>query len=72
MIILISMLFQATKQHKKYQAKNDLDGFIKWIDKTKYTPLRIKNECKNVTKNIRKVGISRKGIRNEKYMILQR
>ncbi|MBR6770085.1 MAG: hypothetical protein IKM28_02365 [Lachnospiraceae bacterium] len=32
------------KQYKKYKAKNDLGGFKKWIEKTKYTPSKIKNE----------------------------
>ena len=34
------------KQFKKYKTKDDLDGFIKWIGKTKYTPSRIETEYK--------------------------
>ena len=43
------------KQFKKFKDKNDLDGFKKWIAKTKYTPARIEKEYKKrliIKKNV--------------------
>lgn len=46
---------ECAKQYKKYKAKDDIEGFTLWIEKTKYTALRIEKEYK---KRVRQKNIA--------------